>query len=67
MRDPMAMLGAFLLGLILAGWWRGHQTRVAEMERDRYRRAFLALADTIEAENAKATAAEDAPRVRGQR
>lgn len=52
MRDPMALLAVFLLGLLLASAWHRHQLRQVESERDNYRRAFLALADTIEREDA---------------
>lgn len=52
MRDPMALFGVFLLGLLLSAAWHRHQLRQVKEERDNYRRAFLALAETIEREDA---------------
>lgn len=67
MRDPMALLGAFLLGLVVASAYHRHQLRKIEADRDAFQRAFSALADVIEREEALFQARVRAEQARGQR
>lgn len=67
MRDPMAIVAAFLLGLILADAWHRQELRQAQAQRDEYRRAFEALAGSIEAEGARMEALQRGQAARWQR
>lgn len=67
MRDPMTLLGAFLLGLILASAWHRQELHQAQAERAAYQRAFEALAGSIEAEGARMEALQRGQAARWQR
>lgn len=48
MRDPMIVFGAFLAGLIVAGWLCRSEVRLAREESRLYREALRITKDTCE-------------------